>query len=212
VRRPHLTFVRCFERKQAFRPECCEVRLRGNIDATSATNLSSKLAAEADIGCRVSKPVASHGGAFNRTDADSARIGECRLGALTYRGRRHADAVTPLPNWCRKLPGRLCRTPRVALSSADSAKGRHRVKHQKWQPLRRNLGGEGQLKRLTARGPLHDHAAYFFPGGSSPHLFWITAVGVSGFAAGAGALAAGSGGASGVAMAMPNSRHCPPAT
>jgi len=149
---------------------------------------------------------------FNRTDADSARIGECRLGALTYRGRRHADAVTPLPNWCRKLPGRLCRTPPVALSSADSAKGRHRVKHQKWQPLRRNLGGEGQLKRLTARRPLHDHAAYFFPGGSSPHLFWITAVGVSGFAAGAGALAAGSGGASGVAMAMPNSRHCPPAT
>jgi len=64
VRRPHLTFVRCFERKQAFRPECCEVRLRGNIDATSATNLSSKLAAEADIGCRVSKPVASHGGAL----------------------------------------------------------------------------------------------------------------------------------------------------
>jgi hypothetical protein len=40
------------------------VRLRGNIDATSATNLSSKLAAEADIGCRVSKPVASHGGAL----------------------------------------------------------------------------------------------------------------------------------------------------
>jgi hypothetical protein len=126
-------------------------------------------------------------------------------------------------------------------------KGVTELSIKKRQPLRHDLGGEAQLKRLTARGrqcrylelapgPLlaqirlahrsrqkamarsqlhatrNDHSAYFVAGGSSTHLFWITVVGASGFAAGAVALAPGSGGASGVAIAMPNSRHCPPAT